>query len=81
MNDKQIYMAYVLDKGEWGQQLLRYAFEYPIVEYWGEPEEQAKLKAHFKENHYTRQEPLIIEEAQILDFMPYTAPAHQEGSK
>jgi hypothetical protein len=71
MNDKQIYIAYVLDMGTWGKQLLRYAFEYPIVEYWAEPEEQIKLKAYFKEKHYSHYEPLIIEKAEILDFMPF----------
>jgi hypothetical protein len=74
MSDKMIFTAFVLDKGEWGTQLLRYAFEHPIVEFFGEPEEQEKLKAYFKENHYTHQEPLIIEGSDLLDFMPYTPP-------
>lgn len=71
MTDKQIYIAYVLDKGDFGQQLLRYAFEYPIIEFWGEPEEQAKLKAYFAKYHYSHEEPLIVEKSEIIDFRPY----------
>lgn len=72
MSDKMIFIAYALQTSEWGTQLLRYAFEHPIVEYYGEPEEQVKLKAYFKENHYTKAEPLIIEASEILDYMPFT---------
>lgn len=71
MSDKIIYIAFVLQTGEWGSQLLRYAFEHPIIEYYAEPEEQAKLKKYFKENHYTKAEPLIVEQADILDYMPF----------
>lgn len=71
MDDKEIYIAILVDKGEWGQQLLRYAFQYPITEYWGEPDEQSKMKAYFKANHYSHAEPLQIEKAEIIDYMPY----------
>lgn len=74
MNDKKIYIAIVVDKGDWGQQLLRYAFEYPITEYWAEPSEQAKMKDYFKANHYSQAEPLQIEESEILDYLPYANP-------
>lgn len=77
MSDKQIFIAIVLDKSDWGQQLLRYAFEYPITEYWAEPDEQTKMKTYFKDNHYSHQEPLQIEPAEFMDYMPF--PAHVEG--
>lgn len=81
MSDKMIFIAYVLDKSELGTQLLRYAFEHTIIEYYAEPEEQEKLKAYFKANHYTRQKPLIVEGADILDYMPYVEPAKKGNSK
>lgn len=68
MSDKRIYTAYILD----GTQLLRVAFEHPIVEYWAEPDEQAKLKTYFKENHFSHDEPLVIEESELFDFMAYS---------
>lgn len=71
MSDKSIYVAIVVDKSPLGQQLLRYEFEHPSIEYWAEPEEQEKLKRYFKENHYTHAEPLQVEESQTLDFMAY----------
>jgi hypothetical protein len=71
VNDKKIYTAYILDKHEMGTQLLRVAFEYPIVEYWAEPEEQAKLIAYFKANHFSHDEPIVIEESELFDYMPY----------
>lgn len=78
MSDKMIFIAFVMQTGEWGSQLLRYAFEHPIIEFYGEPEEQAKLKAYFKENHYTHKEPLIIEGAEILDYIPFKAPEDKD---
>lgn len=72
MTDKMMFTAYILQKSDFGEQLLRYAFEHPIIEYWGEPEEQEKLKQYFKKHHYTHAGPLIIEQSDILDFMPYT---------
>lgn len=71
MSDKMIFIAFVMQQSDWGTQLLRYAFEHPIVEYYGEPEEQAKLKAYFKKHHYTHYEPLIVEQADFIDFTPY----------
>ena len=71
MSDKQIYIAYVLDKNEFGAQLLRYAFEYKIIEFWGETEAQTELKEYFKTHHYSREEPLIVEVSDILDFMSF----------
>lgn len=71
MSDKQIYIAYILDKTELGAQLLRVAFEYKIIDFWAEPEYQAELKKYFKENHYRHAEPLIIEVSELMDFMPY----------
>jgi len=84
MSDKMIFIAFVLQESEFGSQLLRYAFEHPIVEYYGEPEEQAKLKLYFKANHYTHKEPLIIEQADIIDYMPYVKASNnltREGDK
>lgn len=81
MSDKMIFIAFVLQTGEWGNRPLRYAFEHPIVEFFGEPEEQAKLKAYFKKNHYTHEEPFAIEQADILDYMPYRATKSKAGDK
>lgn len=67
MSDKMIFIAFVMH----GSQLIRYAFDHPIIEYWGEPAEQKKLKRYFKKNHYTHDEPLAVEPAEILDYMPY----------
>jgi hypothetical protein len=68
MSDKQYYTAYILDSAG---QILRYAFEYTIIEYWGEPESQAELKAYFKKNHYSRDEPISVGLSDYIDFMPY----------
>lgn len=76
MSDRSFYIAFVLNKGEWGQQLLRHVFEHPIVEYWGEPEEQANLKAYFKANHYSHKEPIQIEPAEMMSFLPYKEQPH-----
>ncbi len=77
MNDKQIYIAYVLDANELGTQLLRFAFEHPRVEYWAESPEQAQLKAYFKEHHYTHQEPLVVEASELVDYLPFTRNTYQ----
>lgn len=71
MSDKEIFIAYVLDETEFGSQLLKYAFEYPITEYWGEPEEQEKLKTYFSKYHYSHDKPIYIEKSDIIDFRPY----------
>lgn len=79
MSNEEIFIAYVLDKTDFGTQLLRYAFKHPIVEFWGEPEEQAKLIAYFKENHYSHDTPIIIEKSDLLDFMEYKPTATKEA--
>lgn len=71
MSDKQIYTAYILDKTEFGTQILRVAFEYKIIEYWAEAEAQAELKQYFKENHFSGDEPLIVEASDLFSIMPF----------
>ncbi len=71
MSDKQIYTAYILDKTEFGIQLLRVAFEYKIIEYWAEADAQTELKQYFKENHFNHDEPLIVEASDLFSIMPF----------
>ena len=72
MTNKDIYIAVVIYETKiFGTRLLRYAFQHPIIEYYGEPEEQEKLKQYFKANHYTHETPIVIEKSELLDFMPY----------
>ncbi len=72
MSDKQIYIAYFIDKNELGQQLLRYPFEHPRVEFWAANDVQKSLKDYFEENHYTRERPDFIEESDMMPFWPYS---------
>jgi hypothetical protein len=71
MSDKQIYIAFILDKNEFSTQLLRVAFEYKSIEFWGDPEGQAELKEYFKSNHFSHDEPLTVEPSELFDIMPY----------
>lgn len=71
MSDKQLYIAYVIDKFDGGQQLLKFLFEYPIVEFWGESEEQEKMKDYFEQNHYSKERPFQIEIADFIDCLPF----------
>lgn len=70
MSDKQIYIAYIHDKTEFGEQLLRVAFEYKMIEFWAEPESQEELKAYFAANHFSKDVPLIVEQSNLFDLMP-----------
>lgn len=69
MSDKQIYTAYILDQTELGTQLLRIAFEYRIIDFWAEKEAQDELKNYFRENHFTKETPVVVEASELFDFM------------
>lgn len=76
MNNTEWYIAYFLQESPvFGKQIVRYAFEYPKVEYWGEPEEQEKMKDYFQKHHYRNDRPYSIEKADFIDGMPYSAAA------
>lgn len=71
MDNKVIYIAYILQKSKAGGSMLRVAFEHPIVEYWGEAEGQKILKDYFKEHYFGHDEPVVIEQSDIFHFMPF----------
>ena len=67
MSDKQIYEAYELSHGI----LNKYVFEYPIIEYWAEPESQKELKDYLYKHSVDNIEAIYVKPSKIVEFIPY----------
>ncbi len=64
MSNKQWYVAYVLDTFGSGKQLLKFLFQYEVIDFWAEPPEQRKLEKVFMERYkLSETEKLICIEA------------------
>ena len=66
MSDKQLYEVLIRENGE----VLRYIFEYKIIEFCGEPEAQKEIRDAFGESAYMRDyEILEIRQSNFIDFI------------